>query len=187
MERNNGMSDDDKWNAVIKCDKRYDGLFYYGVKTTGIFCRPSCKAKAPLKKNTFFFDSIDDSLKAGFRPCKMCRPDINESIYEPNKELIKKAKEILNHSYNKGLDLKASAQELGFSYSHLTRLFKQSYGMTPNEYITKIRINKSKQLLIETNIDILGIAHEVGFKSLSTFYKCFKENVGCTPKEYRKK
>ena len=186
MKKNNEMSKEDKWNAVISCDKRYDGLFYYAVKTTGIFCRPSCKAKAPLKKNILFFNSVDAALKAGFRPCKMCRPDVNEPIYEPNKELIKNTKKILEHSYNKCIDLKVIAKKLGYSDSHLTRLFKEYCSMTPNEYITKIRINKSEQLLKETSMDILVIAHEVGFKSLSTFYRCFKENVGSTPKEYRK-
>lgn len=186
MKKNNEMSKEDKWNAVISCDKRYDGLFYYAVKTTGIFCRPSCKAKAPLKKNILFFNSIDAALKSGFRPCKMCRPDINETIYEPNRELIKNTKKILGHSYNKCIDFKVIAKKLGFSDSHLTRIFKQYCSMTPNEYITKIRINKSEQLLKETSMDILEIAHEVGFESLSTFYRCFKKNVGSTPKEYRK-
>lgn len=180
------MLSEDKWEAVVNCDKRYDGLFYYAVKTTGIFCRPSCKAKPSLKKNTLFFDSVDKALKEGFRPCKMCRPDIKESIYEPNKEIMKKTREILNNSYNKAPNLSNIAHELGFSDSHLIRLFKKYYGLTPNEYIIKMKVEKSMELLYQTDLDIITIAYEVGFKSLSNFYKFFKEYAGYTPKEYRK-
>lgn len=186
MRKENGLIEEEWWNAVISCDKNYDGLFYYAVKTTGIFCRPSCRAKAPLKKNTLFFNNVNDAVKEGFRPCKLCRPDMRECNYEPNKELVEKVKEWLNISYNKSLNLKETTKNFGISLSHLTRLFKEYYGMTPNEYIVQIRINKSIQLLSESNLDILEIAYEVGFKSLSSFYKYFKEQVGCRPKEYRK-
>ena len=177
----------EKWNAVIDCNKQYDGLFYYAVKSTGIFCRPSCKAKTPLKKNILFFNSVDEAINAGFRPCKICRPDINEHIYEPNKTLIEKAKDMLTLNYNSEFNLKYISQEIGISESYFRRLFKQYYSLTPNEYIFKIRINRSMDLLLQTNLDILEIAYEVGFKSLSNFYKYFKEQVGYTPKEYRKR
>jgi len=177
----------EKWNAVIDCNKQYDGLFYYAVKSTGIFCRPSCKAKTPLKKNILFFNSVDEAINAGFRPCKICRPDINEHIYEPNTILIEKAKDILTLNYNSEFNLKFISQEIGISESYFRRLFKQYYSLTPNEYIFKIRINRSMDLLSKTDLDILEIAYEVGFKSLSNFYKYFKEQVGYTPKEYRKR
>lgn len=180
------MNGEDKWKAVVNCDKRYDGLFFYAVKTTGIFCRPSCKAKVPLRKNALFFDTADKALKEGFRPCKMCRPDINESIYEPNKELMKKAREILANRYSDVPGISSTAQELGLSESHLVRLFKRYYDLTPNEYILKIKIEKSMELLSQGDLDISAAAYEVGFRSISNFYKCFKEHTGSTPKAYRK-
>jgi AraC family transcriptional regulator of adaptative response / methylphosphotriester-DNA alkyltransferase methyltransferase len=73
------ISDNDKWQAVIECDKSYDGLFFYGVVTTGVFCRPSCRSKSPLRNNVLFFNGLDDAVKAGFRPCKKCRPDNDEN------------------------------------------------------------------------------------------------------------
>lgn len=180
------ISSEEKWKAVVNCENQFDGLFYYGVKTTGIFCKPSCTAKTPLKKNTVFLDSPVQAINAGFRPCKMCRPDISEHMYEPNKILLQNMKEIIDHNYNKGYNLKIIAQGLGMSESNITRLFKQYYGLTPNEYVVQIRVEKAKSLLSETNVDIFTVAYEVGFKSLSNFYKCFKEQVGCTPKSYRK-
>lgn len=180
------MNNDDKWKAVVDCDKRYDGLFYYAVKTTGIFCRPSCKAKLPLRENTLFFDTAGKALEGGFRPCKMCRPDISESIYEPNKELMKKAREILNNRYSDTIVISSIAQELGLSESHLTRLFKLYYSLTPNEYIVKLKIEKAMELLSQSDLDINAIAYEAGFRSISNFYKCFNEHTGSTPKAYRK-
>lgn len=187
MHNNDLISKEEKWKAVLSCNKNYDGLFYYGVKTTGIFCRPSCKAKAPLKKNIVFFNNIDDALKEGFRPCKLCRPDIREQSYEPNKDLMQNIMEKLNQNYAEPLNLKAVSQEFGISTSHLTRLFKEYSGVSPVQYITKLRIEKAAELLDEGKINILEAAYMSGFKSLSNFYKCFKEKYGHTPKEHRKR
>ena len=186
MQTDGSISNAEKWDAVINRNKSYDGIFYYAVKTTGIFCRPSCKARAPLKKNTLFFNNADDAIEEGFRPCKLCRPDINEDTYEPNRDLVQKIREKLNQNYNKPLDLRLVSMEFSVSVSHLTRLFKEYTGVTPKEYITQIRLNKAMLLLSESNENILEVAYAIGFKSLSSFYKCFKDNTGCTPKEYRK-
>ncbi|MDF2547666.1 MAG: AraC family transcriptional regulator [Anaerosolibacter sp.] len=179
------MQNEEKWNAVMNNNEHYDGLFFYAVKTTKIFCRPSCKAKVPLRKNTLFFSSADEALKEGFRPCKMCRPDINNPVFDPNKELTKKVKQELDNSYNKDFSVDDIAQKLGLSERHLMRLFKAYYGVTPKEYIRGKRISKSKILLKDTSKDIIDIAYEVGFKSISIFYKCFKKQTGITPKQYR--
>lgn len=185
--KNSGMiSEGEKWKAVVNCDKQYDGLFYYAVKTTGIVCRPSCRAKTPLRENTLFFNNISEAVKEGFRPCKLCRPDIIEYNYEPNKELVQSVKEKLNKSYGEPLDLKAISCEFGISPSHLTRLFKESYGTSPIYYIVKLRVAKAAELLEQSDTSILEIAYTTGFKSLSNFYKCFKEHTGYTPNEYRR-
>lgn len=80
----------DKWDAVKQNDKTCDGIFFYAVKSTGIFCRPSCKSRLPKKDNVTFFNTADQALAAGFRPCKRCRPDLLE--FEPIKEIAKKNK-----------------------------------------------------------------------------------------------
>jgi AraC family transcriptional regulator, regulatory protein of adaptative response / methylphosphotriester-DNA alkyltransferase methyltransferase len=140
-----------------------------------------------LKKNTIFFDHIEDALKDGFRPCKMCRPDLNETTYEPNKELIEKAKEIILNSYNKPIDRKKIAHMLGVSNNHLVRLFKHYYGMTISEYIIELRMEEATRLLTHTDMEITEVAIKAGVKSMSNFYKIFKERTGLTPKEYRMK
>lgn len=162
-------------------------MFYYAVITTGIFCRPSCKAKIPLKKNIVFFDTIEDALKNGFRPCKMCRPDLNETTYEPNKDLVERAKKLITNNYNKSFETKKIAQMLGLSNTHLVRLFKHYYGMTISEYLIELRIKEATRLLTHTDTEITKIALDAGFQSMSNFYKIFRMRTGLTPKEYRMK
>lgn len=185
MKRYAQISDNEKWKAVVSCNKGYDGLFFYGVKTTGIFCRPSCKARTPYRKNVLFFDKAAKAMGEGFRPCKKCRPD--KVVFKPNLELIKKAKDIFDVNYDKSIDLSHISKQLGISLNHLGRLFKQNYGVTPIHYIIELRLNKSMELLEQEDSNILVIAYMTGFKSLSHFYKCFKEKMGQTPNEYRKK
>lgn len=176
---------EEKWKAVSTSNNYYDGLFYYAVITTGIFCRPSCKAKTPLKKNTLFFDTIKDALKNGFRPCKMCRPDLNETTYEPNKDLIERAKDLITNNYSKSIETKKIAQMLGLSNNHLVRLFKQYHGKTISEYLIELRLKEATRLLTHTDTDITKVALDAGFQSMSNFYKTFKMRTGLTPKEYR--
>lgn len=178
------LSDREKWQAVISCEKSYDGIFYYGVKTTGIFCRPSCKAKAPIQGNALFFNSSTEAMEAGFRPCKRCCPD--KAVFEPDLELVNKAKEIFDADYDNKIDMGNIAKQLGVSTNYMTRLFKKQYCLTPTQYITGLRINKAAELLEQTEKDILEIAYMTGFKSLSNFYKCFREKTGHTPKEHKK-
>lgn len=185
MKKLTRISDTEKWQAVVSCDSRYDGIFFYGVKTTGIFCRPSCKSKTPVRDNVTFFDNVESATKTGFRPCKRCQPD--KVAFEHNLELVKKAKDIFDVDYNKTIDLSHISKQLGVSTSHLIRLFKQYRGLTPTQYIVKIRIDKATELLNQKDISILDIAYMIGFKSLSNFYKCFKQQTGHTPNKYRKK
>jgi len=178
------ISDNEKWQAVVNCDKSYDGLLFYGVKTTGIFCRPSCRAKTPVRGNVVFFDNAINAIDEGFRPCKKCRPD--EAVFEPNLELVNKAKDIIEANYDKPIDINHISKQLGVSTNHLTRLFKQNSGLTPTHYIAKLRISKSAELLEQADKNIIEIAYISGFYSLSNFYKHFKELIGQTPNEYRK-
>ncbi|MDP4127147.1 MAG: Ada metal-binding domain-containing protein [Bacillota bacterium] len=185
MKEHSGISDNEKWQAIASCDRTYDGILFYGVKTTGIFCRPSCKSKTPIRDNVTFFDNTAKAIESGFRPCKRCCPD--KVVFEPDLELFNKTKDIFDAGYNKQIDLSYISKHIGVSKNYLIRLFKQYSGLTPTRYILKIRVDKAKELLNRRDdISILEIAYTVGFKSLSNFYKCFKEQTGYTPKELRK-
>lgn len=178
------ISDNEKWKAVIECDKSYDGLFLYGVKTTGIFCRPSCRAKTPVRGNVVFFDNCANAIDSGLRPCKKCCPE--REVFEPDLELVKKAKDIFDAGYAGPIKINQAARQLGVSNNHLARLFKKQYGLTPTQYITGLRVDKAAELLRQPETSILEVAYLTGFKSLSGFYKNFKDQTEYTPKEYIK-
>lgn len=178
------IPDHTKWQAVVSCNKDYDGLFLYGVTTTGIFCRPSCRAKTPIRKNVVFFVTPEAALNAGFRPCKKCRPDI--LTFEPDQDVIQKALLILDQAYNQPIDMTAVAKQVGVSLSHFNRLFKKVTTLTPTQYLVKRRVTEAIRLLDQTEHNILEIAYSTGFRSLSSFYQCFKAYCGHSPNELRR-
>lgn len=177
------LTDDEKWSAAMTCDKRFDGLFFYGVTTTGVFCRPSCTARSPLRKNVRFFRDVSEALHAGFRPCRKCRPDLQE--YDPGRDLVEEAKEGLARRV--GSSEYSVAQETlpAVSSNSLRRLFRKYEGCTPSRYEAGLRIEKAKKLLTETDMSILNIALQCGFESLSSFYRRFREHTGKAPGQYR--
>lgn len=178
------LSDNDRWQAVIKSDSSCDGLFFYGVKTTGIFCRPSCKAKTPLRENVVFFNTPAMAVANGFRPCKRCRPDM--AAFEPDGDLVRLTIKFLEQNYAQAIDIHTVCKQLGISVHHWGRLFKKHMGMTPGQYLTKLRVAKAAELLESTQLSILEIAYTTGFSSLSNFYRSFKAQLGHAPSEYRK-
>jgi AraC family transcriptional regulator of adaptative response / methylphosphotriester-DNA alkyltransferase methyltransferase len=179
------LSDEEKWQAVNQNNAAFDGRFYYGVRTTGIFCRPSCKSKPPLADNTLFFDNAETACRHGFRPCKRCRPDLLE--YQPALELLEQAKSLYNNHFNDKDRLAAELKSLPVSHVHLIRLFRTNYGVTPNEYLNRLRVAKAAESLLQSDASMLDIAYSTGFGSLSGFYFWFKKITGAPPLEYRRR
>ncbi len=173
------------WQAVAAGDELYDGRFYYGVKTTMIFCRPSCSSKLPKKENTVYFDSAAEAQAAGYRPCKRCRPEIS-GIYSPERELLDAACQIINLEFeNEGL-AETLPGRLGISAFHFQRMFKKIKGETPAEYLRRVRITQATVLLADGKLDNTRIALAVGFRSLSGFYSAFRRQMACSPRAYRR-
>ena len=179
------LTEQEKWEAVTHCDSACDGKFFYGVKTTGIFCRPTCKSKAPLRKNTVFFDRIDEAYAEGLRPCKRCRPDLLD--YQPSRELLSQVKTVYDNYFSDRDRLASETKALSVSQSHLIRLFRQHFHTTPTEYVNTLRLKKAVTCLATAEISVLDIALIAGFGSLSSFYACFRKSFGMTPNEYRRR
>jgi len=174
--------DNTMWQALIDCDSSYDGIFFYVVKTVGVYCRPSCKSKTPLRKNVKYYKTVKDAENDGFRPCKRCRPDLPN--FEPISELAEKTKKLIDDYYDKRKRLTIEMKQLGVSANHLSVIFKKQYGIPPMEYLNKIRIEHATALLRYTDIPIIDIAMETGFDSLGAFYAFFRKNTGTTPRKY---
>ena len=176
------MNEDQMCEAVRDCDAACDGKFYYGVKTTGIYCRPSCKSKLPKRENVVFFGTREEAENAGFRPCKRCRPDLLQ--YDPAMVLSKRTKELLDQHFSDRLKLGKDMKGMGVSRKHLTQVFKQEFDITPSEYLIQVRIAAARQLL-QDGADISDAAGMAGYENLSEFYDHFRRQTGMTPARYR--
>ncbi|MBF4693483.1 bifunctional transcriptional activator/DNA repair enzyme AdaA [Fusibacter ferrireducens] len=171
------------WQAFIKKDSKFDGVFYTAVKTTGIFCKPSCRARKPLEKNVIFYNSADEAKQDGFRPCKICEPEGKSAGHL--EDIVVMLKVYVDRHYAKQINFLEFANQNGLSQNHLTRAFKKACNMTPKAYLAKVRIDHARVLLKETHEEILKITYDVGFLSISSFYKHFKMATGTSPKKFR--
>lgn len=175
------MIGEEKWQAVIENKVDSDGKFFYGVKTTKIFCRPSCKSKSPLRNNVVFFDNTRQAIDAGYRPCKRCRPDILE--FCPSEKLMQDTKTVIDKYFADADELKRQIEKLGMNKSYLNKLFLQAYGNTIAEYLRFIRVREAKIKLLK-GATITESAFACGFESISAFYSNFKKEAGCSPKTF---
>lgn len=178
------MTEREMWQAVLNNDAGYDGVFFYAVKTTGIYCRPSCKSKPPKKENICFFETSEQARKAGFRPCKRCRSDLID--YQPMKQIAEDVKCKIEKVYCEQADLCKKLNEVGITGRRLADIFKDEYGMTPKAYADHLRLAEAKRLLKDTDKKVIDIAYSVGFGSLSAFYSFFKKEEKITPSEYQR-
>jgi len=143
-----------QWQAVIHNDASYDGQFYYAVKTTGIFCRPSCKSRPPRRENICFFPTAEQAVFARFRPCKRCKPTGHRL---PDDEWVALVTEYIDKNYMDSLSLGILADISHGSPYHLHRTFKRVKGITPVEYIQHIRVEQAELLLVTTGKQLLKL------------------------------
>ena len=178
------ISDDDAWRAVLARDARFDGRFVTAVRSTGIFCRPSCSARHPLRKNVQFFATPADAEAAGFRACLRCKP--KASVFEPsNAAAIQTAREYLDTHAGDPVSLATLAKRAGLSPSHLQRSFKQLLGVSPKEYQDARRVRQFKTRL-RAGDTVSRATYEAGFGSSSRVYERADELLGMTPASFRK-
>jgi AraC family transcriptional regulator of adaptative response/methylated-DNA-[protein]-cysteine methyltransferase len=177
------VTEQEKWSAVADNNAAMDGLFYYAVKSTGVFCRPSCKSRRPSRENVLFFDTAEEAMAAGFRPCKRCRPEL--AAYQPLREIAGEAKRLIERYPFEKERLNHELGGLGVSGRRLTQLYKREYGMTPNAYADKLRVEAAKERLRKPGEAVTDIAYALGFESLSAFFAFFRKHTGSTPGEFR--
>ncbi|RIW34625.1 helix-turn-helix domain-containing protein [Bacillus salacetis] len=177
------LSFEEMWEKILACDSKYDGLFFTAVKTTKIFCRPSCRSRKPKKINVEFYSTIEQAERAGYRACKRCQP---KAALSPRTELVRKVITFLVLNHKKRLELQDIAEHAGVSVYYLERLFKKETSETPRSYLEKIRVDKAVNLFENSSRTNLEICYETGFQSTSNFYKVFRRWKGCSPTEYRK-
>lgn len=169
--------------AFLARDKRYDGRFYVGVRTTGIYCRPTCPAR-PLLKNVKFYRSPAEAESEGFRACLRCRPDISPSapLFQGTAAVVGRALRLLDE----GLRTSELAPRLGMTDRHLRRLFAEHVGASPLAVEHSRRLHLARQLLAETEKPITEIAYASGFRSLRRFNAAFLAHHRRSPRDFRR-
>jgi AraC family transcriptional regulator of adaptative response / methylphosphotriester-DNA alkyltransferase methyltransferase len=179
---NNIKLSEEVWQAIVTNNPAFDGKIYYGVVTTHVFCRPSCKSRIPLKDHVRIFKSIDHALSAQFRPCKRCKPD---GLKLPNEEWITQIIQWMDAHYMETVNLDKLAELFHGSPYHLHRTFKRIKEITPTDYIQQLRLKKAMHDLKTTNQTVMEIAMAVGIPNPAHFATLFQKKTGLTPTKYR--
>ena len=174
----------EQWQAIRDNGKNHDGQFLYGLKTTKTVCRSSCIARSCNPKNLVVFDTLEEAVAQGFRPCRRCRPD--QMGWKGIKvELADSAKQFIELHYAEKFSLVTIAEELYVNSSYLLRVFKEITGNTLLYHHNYTRCQAARTLLARPELSIAFISREVGFISASHFTRVFKSLCNCTPSEYR--
>ena len=173
---------DARWLAVVTRDPQADGRFFYSVKTTGIYCRPSCSARRARPENVSFFATREEAEDAGFRPCRRCKPD-QASLIEQHAATIAEVCRYIDES-DEMPSLDELASKAGLSSYYFHRLFKSKTGLTPKEYAAGNRA-KRVQSLLERSRTVTEAIYEAGYNSNGRFYEDSNEVLGMTPSTYR--
>ncbi|HEY0257838.1 MAG TPA: bifunctional DNA-binding transcriptional regulator/O6-methylguanine-DNA methyltransferase Ada [Candidatus Methylacidiphilales bacterium] len=175
-------TDEARWQALVHKDQRADGLFWYSVKTTGVYCRPSCPARLPNRGNVAFHNSTAEAEKAGFRACKRCDPK-GPGLASQHAEAVATACRMIKEADEfPSLNQLAEAVEMSPGYFH--RLFKTTTGLTPKDYANAHRADRMKKALPKRET-VTEAIYEAGFNSNGRFYADSSKMLGMKPKEYR--
>jgi AraC family transcriptional regulator, regulatory protein of adaptative response / methylated-DNA-[protein]-cysteine methyltransferase len=169
------------WKAMLARDARADGAFFFGVKSTQIYCRPSCPARRPLRKNTLFFPTTSEAEREGFRPCRRCKPDEIPAAVR----IVRRAAQILEGDLEVQVNVGTLARQAGVSTDALRRAFRQQTGLTPKKLAAALRLKKFKRLLREGN-SITDALYATGYGSASRVYERSDAHLGMTPATYQK-
>lgn len=179
--------DDPRWAAVVARSRDADGTFYYSVRTTGVYCRPSCGARLARPENVSFHDTREDAEAAGFRPCKRCRPD-EDSLTERQRRKIVAACRVIEQALECAEPvpgLGELAGRIGVSRYHFHRLFREHTGLTPREYAAARREQRLREALDRSGT-VTEAIFDAGYTSNGRFYEKSREVLGMTPTAWRK-
>ncbi len=181
------MTRDEMLQAVKARDEDMDGIFVYGVLTTGIFCKPSCKSRHARDENMVFFETPAFAASNGFRPCRKCSPDLNVGSEAEIliKSVIHRMEKALSENEGNKIPLKSLAEAEGCSPDHLSRVFKKTLGISGADYYELLRQKAFKKGLQSGN-SISEAAYDAGFGSLSRVYEKSSDNLGMSPASYAK-
>ena len=177
-----GTTTDDMWAAVVGHDANADGQFFYSVRTTGVYCRPSCGARRPQRDNVEFHPSCAAAEAAGYRPCKRCQPN-GDPLAVRHAAVVEQACRLIEGA-DEEPRLATLAKSVGLSQHHFHRIFKTATGVTPKAYAVAIRSSRMQANLANGD-KVTDAIYRAGFGSSSRFYASSQNRLGMTPSEVR--
>jgi AraC family transcriptional regulator, regulatory protein of adaptative response / DNA-3-methyladenine glycosylase II len=179
---------DQCYRALRAHDRRFDGRFFVGVQSTGIYCRPVCTARTPLQRNCHFFPSAAAAEARGFRPCLRCRPELapGHAVVDAQRRIAQAAARLIDDGRLEDARLPAFARTLGVTDRHLRRVFHEEFGVAPVEYAQTQRLLLAKRLLTDTSLPVVDVAMASGFASLRRFNHLFRERYRLAPRDLRR-
>jgi AraC family transcriptional regulator, regulatory protein of adaptative response / methylated-DNA-[protein]-cysteine methyltransferase len=175
-------NDEDRWQAVVNCDPAADGAFFYSVRSTGVYCRPTCPARLASRQNVRFHATCQEAEEAGFRPCKRCKPT-EGSLAERHAAVAAQACRAIEEA-DEVPSLDDLAHSVGMSSSHFHRVFKAHTGVTPKGYAAAHRARRVRDELTRS-ATVTEAIYGAGFNSNSRFYESSTEMLGMTPTTFR--
>src|SRR4029077_11226717 len=176
------------YEALIARDRRFDGVFFVGIKTTGIYCRPVCPSRRPQQRHCEFFRLAAAAEVAGYRPCLRCRPELapGNAPIDSEQRVVGAALRYLDRVEEANQSIPELATAFRFSDRHFRRMLKKQLGVSPIQLMQTRRLLLAKQLLTDTKLTMNEIALASGFKSLRRFNSLFKERYRLSPTALRK-
>jgi AraC family transcriptional regulator of adaptative response/methylated-DNA-[protein]-cysteine methyltransferase len=171
------------WNAVLARDASLDGDFFFGVSSTGVYCRPSCPAKRPRRENVTFFRRPEDAEKAGYRACLRCRP--KSAIRNPQTDAVKRICRYIEQHLDEAVTLERLGAAFNLSPFYLQRTFKKALGITPRAYADSCRMRLLKRNL-QAGQSVTHALYDAGYSSSSRLYERTASQLGMTPDKYRR-
>jgi AraC family transcriptional regulator of adaptative response/methylated-DNA-[protein]-cysteine methyltransferase len=174
--------------ARVTRDRRYDGRFFSGVRTTHIYCRPVCPVRPAKGRNVQFFATAAAAEAAGFRPCLRCRPETApfSPAWQGSRTTVHRAMRLISGGALDRAGIDVLAARLGVGPRHLDRLFKKHIGASPSQVARTARVQRAKRLLDKTALPMIKVAERAGFSSLRRFNAVFGEVYGRTPSAVRR-
>jgi len=168
------------WQAICARDPAFDGVFFYGVRSTGVFCKPSCPSRQPRRAQVVYFANQDAAVKAGFRACKRCQPNTTISHIDA---LVARIQTHLDQLPDR-MSLKVLGVQFGLSPSYLQKIFKSRTGLSPSRYAAAKRLERFKIAAAKSE-DVTEAQYAAGYRSVRSLYQQAARQLGMTPSTYQ--
>ena len=177
------------YRALASHDPRFDGVFFVGVKSTGVYCRTVCPARTPLKRNCEFFPAAAAAEREGYRPCLRCRPELapGNARVDAAGRIAAAAAARIEEGALSGEGVEALAREFGITGRHLRRVVEAEFGVSPVELAQTQRLLLAKRLLTDSSLSMTKVAFASGFGSLRRFNALFRARYRLKPRDIRRR